>query len=138
MTREKRVTGVGGIFFKVADPAATRDWYQRHLGMTSDEYGTNFEFRQADNPGEKGFCLWSHFRADSDHFEGQLMPNFRVENLDSLLATLRTEGVEVVQEIETHDYGKFAQVIDGDGMKIELWEPVDTAYDEMIGDARTK
>ena len=66
------------------------------------------------------------------------MPNFRVENLDSLLATLRTEGVEVVQEIETHDYGKFAQVIDGDDMKIELWEPVDTAYDEMIGDARTK
>lgn len=133
-----RATGIGGIFFKVDDPAATREWYRRHLGLTTDDYGTSFEWHHADAPERKGFSLWSPFSRDSDYFDAPYMINLRVENLDALLARLRADGVRVLGEIETQDYGRFVHIEDGNGARIELWEPIDDAYDRMIGDARTR
>ncbi len=133
-----RVKGIGGIFFKVADRAATRQWYEEHLGFKIDEHGTNFEWRQADQGKLKGFTQWSPFAESSDYFEQSVMINYRVEDLDGLLVSLKAKGVQVVDEIQAFDYGRFIHIIDGDGTKIELWEPNDIAYDDMLGDARTK
>ena len=133
----KRATGIGGIFFKVDDPAETRAWYQQHLGLTMDDYGTSFEWRHAEAPEKKGFSTWSPFKSSSDYFDAPFMVNFRVENLEELVQTLKDEGVTVIDDIETHGYGKFVHIVDGNGMKVELWEAVDDQYDTMIGDART-
>ena len=133
-----RVTGIGGVFFKVKDPAATRDWYRQHLGFNSDEYGTSFEWRHADQPDHKGFTLWSPFKESTDYFDEPIMINFRVDDMDALLDQLRLEGIEVVSEVQSFEYGKFVHILDNDGNKVELWEPEDSAYDEMIGDARTR
>ena len=129
-----RVTGIGGVFFKVSDPAATRAWYERHLGLRCDEYGTSFEW--GEDKG-RGFTLWSPFTADTDYFEAPFMINFRVEDLDGLMEQLKNDGIEPVSALQVHEYGRFVQIIDCDGNRVELWEPKDDAYDEMIGDART-
>ena len=128
MSTPKRVTGIGGIFFKCADPAATRSWYAQHLGLDESPYGTNFEWRDADNPGKKGSTVWSPFAKDSKYFGSEsqeFMVNFRVENLEWLLAELKKEGIEQVGEMQVFDYGKFAHITDPDGHKIELWEAAD-------------
>ena len=138
--KEKRVTGIGGIFFKSADPAASREWYQKHLGFKTDEYGTSFEFRSTDNPEKKGFTLWSPFNKTTKYFGAEdqsFMINFRVQNLEKLLEDLKAEGVEIVDTIESFEYGKFAHIVDLEGNRIELWEPFDTEYEKMIGDAAT-
>jgi len=127
----KRVTGIGGVFFKCKDPEKVRDWYKTHLGLKTDEYGALFEFRSTDNPDQKGYLQWSPFSDDTEYFEPSLkefMINYRVENLESLLAELKKEGVQIVKEIESFDYGKFAHIIDCEGNKIELWEPVDSVF----------
>ena len=134
----KRVTGIGGVFFKVKDPAMTRDWYKQHLGFNTDEYGSNFEWRQADEGVKKGFTQWSPFKESSSYFDQDFMINYRVSNLDGLLDDLRTKGVEIVDEVQQEDYGKFVHIIDGDGNKVELWEPNDESYDDMVGEGRTK
>jgi predicted enzyme related to lactoylglutathione lyase len=136
----KKVTGIGGIFFKCEDPAEMKEWYKKHLGLETDEYGTNFEWRQADAPDQKGFTQWSPFEKKSAYFgspEQKVMINYRVENLEVLLEQLRNEGVEIVDEVEEHDYGKFVHILDGEGNRVELWEPVDTAYDKIVK-GRTK
>jgi len=136
----KRVTGIGGVFFKCQNPTALKEWYQNHLGIQTDAYGSSFEWRQADVPSEKGFTQWSPFENDSKYFEPSLqefMINYRVENLPKLIELLRTEGVQVVKEIETFSYGKFAHILDLEGHKIELWEPNDVEYDRIVV-ARTK
>lgn len=135
-----RVTGVGGIFFKCQDPDLIKQWYARHLGFQTDQYGTNFEWRQADHPDRKGFTQWSPFKADTTYFEPSPKPfmiNFRVENLEALVPLLKAEGVTVLDDIESFDYGKFVHILDPEGNKIELWEPVDTVYDGYV-DGRTK
>lgn len=140
MEDHKRVTSIGGIFFKCADPDSVKSWYNKHLGLNTDNYGTSFEFRQADNPEKKGFLQWSPMKDSSDYFnpsEKAFMINYRVENLEWLVGQLREEGVTILDEIETYDYGKFVHILDPEGNKIELWEPVDTVYDEMI-EVRTK
>ena len=134
----KRVTGIGGVFFKVKDPSMTRDWYKQHLGFNTDEYGSNFEWRQADEGVKKGFTQWSPFKESSSYFDQDFMINYRVSNLDGLLDDLRTKGVEIVDEVQQEDYGKFVHIIDGDGNKVELWEPNDESYDDMVGEGRTK
>lgn len=137
---KKRVTGIGGIFFKVKDPDATKAWYQRHLGLETDKYGTTFEWRSSDNPDQKGFSQWSPMNADTSYFEPSkkdFMINYRVENLADLVADLKAEGVTVLDEIQTFEYGKFVHILDPDGHNIELWEPVDKAYDGLV-EARTK
>jgi predicted enzyme related to lactoylglutathione lyase len=135
----KRVTGVGGIFFKCQDPHTIKARYARHLGFQTDQYGTNFEWRQAADPGKKGFTQWSPFSADTRYFDPSpkdFMINFRVENLEALVPMLKAEGVTVLDEIEAVEYGKFVHIIDPEGNKIELWEPVDEDYDKIV-DGRT-
>lgn len=143
-TRKGRVVGIGGIFFKTADTGKTRAWYQQHLGLNTDEYGTNFEWRQADDsPADgqrKGFTQWSPFAADTGYFapsDKDFMINYRVVNLEALLEQLRSDGISIVGEVETYEYGKFAHIMDLDGHKIELWEPNDIEY-EKITDGRTR
>lgn len=128
----KRVTGIGGVFFKCEDPNAIKDWYKKHLGIDTDQWGTNFEWRQGADATKKGFTQWSPVSEKSTHFDGALMINYRVENLEELVAQLKKEGIEIVDEIETFDYGKFVHILDNEGNKIELWEPNDVAYDKIV------
>jgi predicted enzyme related to lactoylglutathione lyase len=137
---KKRVTGIGGIFFKTQDPKSTREWYQKHLGLNTDKYGTCFEWRQSEDSTKKGFSQWSPFNGDTEYFQPstkEFMINYRVEDLDWLVEELKKEGITVVDEIETYDYGKFVHIMDLDGNKIELWEPVDDVFESGI-EGRTK
>ena len=125
MSQPKRVTGIGGIFFKSNDPKAMREWYAKHLGLPVSEYGTMFEWRHADEPEKKGTTVWNPFKADTKYFEPsgrEYMLNYRVENLEWLLGELKKEGVEQVGEMQVYEYGKFAHIVDPEGNKIELWE----------------
>lgn len=125
----KRVTGLGGFFFKCEDPGATRDWYKDHLGIPVDQYGWTFWWKDKD--GNDACTQWSPFPVDSTYFEPSQKPfmmNFRVENLEKLLEVLKAEGVTVVGEMQSFDYGKFGWILDPEGNKIELWEPVDKAF----------
>jgi len=136
----KKVTGIGGIFFKCSEPGVTRQWYHDHLGLATDEYGSNFEWRQADDGKRKGFTQWSPFDQDTEYFKssGQdFMINYRVEDLDGLLAQLETEGVKILGEITRHEFGRFAHIVDCDGRTVELWEPNDDEYDKIV-EGRTK
>jgi len=122
----KRVTGLGGVFFKSKNPEKLKSWYATHLGIESGEHGGGFHWREADNPEEKGFTAWSVFEQSSNYFhphEGNFMLNYRVENLEELLKLLTKEGIQTVGEMETYSYGKFAWILDPEGRKIELWEP---------------
>ena len=91
-----RVTGIGGVFFRCKDPAAQRDWCRDQLGLQIDDYGTNLAWRQAKDPEAKGYTQWSPFKNDSEYFEGELMVNYRVEDLDGLLDSLLKSGSEVI------------------------------------------
>ncbi len=136
----KRVTGIGGIFFKCKDPEKTKEWYQKHLGLQTDQYGTSFEGRASDNPAKKTFLQWSPFKNDTEYFgpsEKEFMINYRVADLETLVKALKKEGVTIVDQIETYEYGKFVHIMDLEGNKIELWEPVDEVYDDLI-EKRTK
>ena len=122
----KRVTGLGGVFFKSKDPESMKEWYAKHLGIESGEHGGGFHWRDAENTDEKGFTAWSIFEQATDYFDPaqkEFMFNYRVENLEELLKTLEKEGVEVVGEIQSYPYGKFGWIMDPEGRKIELWEP---------------
>lgn len=124
----KRVTGVGGIFFKSKDPKQTKDWYAKHLGLTIDNYGGSFEWRDAENPEKKGSTIWSPFKEDTTYFApspNEFMINYRVENLEALVESLKKEGVTICDDIATYEYGKFVHIMDNEGRKIELWEPAD-------------
>lgn len=137
---KNRVTGIGGIFFKVKDPDATKSWYQKHLGLSTDKYGTAFEWRSSENPEKKGFTQWSPMKEDTQYFEPSqkdFMINYRVENLEELVQFLQKEGVTILDEIQTFEYGKFVHILDPDGHSIELWEPVDQVYDDLT-EGRTK
>lgn len=125
----KRVTGIGGFFFKANDSKKLVEWYGKHLGLKTDQYGSTFWWK--DNYGNDCSTQWSPFAADTTYFspsEKQFMQNFRVENLEALLENLKQEGVTIVGEIETYDYGKFGWILDPEGNKIELWEPIDKAF----------
>jgi len=126
---KKRVTGIGGIFFKTEDPKASKDWYKKHLGFDTDDYGSTFWWK--DKAGNDCSTQWSPFKKDSEYFEPSkkdFMFNYRVENLKELLDTLKDEGVTIIGEIQEFEYGKFGWILDNDGNKIELWEPVDKAF----------
>src|SRR5436853_4579200 len=116
----KRVTGIGGIFFKTKDPQKTKEWYNKHLGLNAGEYGGIFEWRYDDDTGRKGQTVWNPFKESTDYFapsEKQFMINFRVENLEVLLAELKKEGIEQVGEMQSYDFGKFAHIMDPEGNK---------------------
>lgn len=129
----KKVTGIGGIFFKCKDPQQMKDWYAKNLGLATNEYGSLFEFREADNPSQKAYLQWSPFSEKTKYFEPsqkEFMINYRVENLVELVKELKSSGVTVLDEIEEFEYGKFIHIMDPEGNKIELWEPVDNAFTE--------
>ncbi|MDX1639614.1 MAG: VOC family protein [Balneolaceae bacterium] len=130
----KRVTGIGGVFFKSHQPEKIREWYRRHLGIESDQYGGVFEWRHLEDAEKKGFTVWSPFKKDADYFRPstkEFMINYRVDNLEKLLSVLEEEGVEVAGEIEEYEYGKFGWIMDPEGNKIELWEPNDAVFESM-------
>jgi predicted enzyme related to lactoylglutathione lyase len=125
---KKRVTGLGGVFFKSANPQALQDWYGKHLHIHCGEHGALFKWRLDEDPEKAGYTAWSIFPDDTRYFQpasGDFMFNYRVENLVELLKVLKEEGVQVVGEMEEYPYGKFGWIMDPDGNKIELWEPVD-------------
>lgn len=126
----KRVTGIGGVFFKTKDPKGLGEWYKRYLDLPVDEFGAVFKWidltsKEASTPAQ---TVWSPFKDDTTYFqpsEKQFMFNYRVENLVELLKVLKEEGVQIVGEMEEYPYGKFGWIMDPDGNKIELWEPKD-------------
>jgi predicted enzyme related to lactoylglutathione lyase len=122
----KKVTGIGGVFFKCKNPETIKEWYKQHLGLNTDQYGTTFEWRKEDKPEEKGSTQWSPFSETTKYFEPsskEFMINYRVENLEELVVELKKEGVTICDEIEVYDFGKFIHILDPEGNKIELWEP---------------
>ena len=124
----KKVTGIGGVFFKCKDPGKIREWYKTHLGFDTDQYGTSFEWLQATDATKKGSTQWSPFDETTSYFEPStkdFMINYRVENLEALVEQLKTEGVTIVDKIEVFEYGKFVHIVDVEGNKVELWEPTD-------------
>ena len=129
---KKRVTGIGGLFFKTNDPDATREWYKTHLGFDTNQWGSTLWWK--DMEGKECSTQWSPFPKDTKYFEPSEKPymfNYRVENLEELLQVLKEEGVTVIGEMETYDYGKFGWILDNDGNKIELWEPVDDVLNKF-------
>ncbi|WP_430908227.1 VOC family protein [Maribacter sp. 2-571] len=126
---KKRVTGLGGFFFKTENPDKIKEWYSTHLGLPVDRYGCTFWWKDAE--GNDCITQWSPMDRETDYFspsKSSFMMNFRVANLELLLKTLEKEGVTVVGEIETFEYGKFGWILDPDGNKLELWEPIDSAF----------
>ena len=126
------VTGLGGMFFKAKNPETLKEWYDQHLGFKTDQYGQMFRWIQCEEPQKSGSTQWSIMPNDTKYFspgEKPYMLNYRVGNLVNLLEKLDREGVELVGEMEEFDYGKFGWVMDPEGNKIELWEPVDEAFD---------
>ncbi len=127
----QRVTGIGGVFFKARDPERLRAWYRRHLGLDVQDWGgLAFAPPATQPPGSKsplaGHTTWCIFPADSDYFGGRATPfmiNYRVADLDALLAVLRREGCTVDQKTEVSEYGRFGWVTDPEGNRVELWQP---------------
>lgn len=140
----KKVTGIGGIFFKCKDPKKMREWYQTHLGLNTGQYGAVFEWRQGADTTKKGFTQWSTFSEKTKYFEPStkdFMINYRVENLEALVEQFKKDSVIIVDKIETVEYGKFIHIMDIEGNKIELWEPNDIEYEKLgkqLGSKTTK
>ena len=119
-----RVTGLGGIFFRAGDPAALAEWYATHLGLEVDARfgGARFD----EDVARPGFTLWSPFAEDTPYFgdtQQRYMINFRVDDLDALLAKLRASGVWVDEKTEDGEFGRFGWIRDPEGTRIELWQP---------------
>jgi catechol 2,3-dioxygenase-like lactoylglutathione lyase family enzyme len=125
----KRVTGIGGIFFKSKDPGALGAWYRDHLGLDVTDWGGAI-FNWGGPGSEQGMTIWSAFSSDTTYLEpgtASFMINFRVADLHALLAALRSEGCNVEDRTEETEQGKFGWVIDPEGNKVELWEPPTSA-----------
>ena len=123
----KRVTGIGGIFFKAKDAPALQAWYKRHLGIDVQEWGgAAFPWADATGQPAAGTTAWLIDPMESDHFapsNASFMVNYRVEDLRALVAALEAEGCNVLDKIDDSEYGKFGWVIDPEGNKVELWQP---------------
>jgi predicted enzyme related to lactoylglutathione lyase len=131
-----KVTGIGGIFFRSENPSEINEWYKNNLGMAMDDFGSVFEFRNANRPNEINYLRWSAFKNETDYFhpsEKEFMINYRVQNIEGLVRNLKKTGVTILDEIETFEYGKFVHILDLEGNKIELWEPVDSVLTKMGG-----
>ena len=129
----KRVTGIGGIFFKSENPSQLYEWYEKHLGIQREPHGQGacFAWREpgaadGSEAGAEGMTTWCIFPATTKYFgasKAGFMINYRVENLDALLEDLKKSGVEIDPHREDYEYGRFAWITDPDGNRIELWEP---------------
>ena len=121
----ERVTGIGGVFFKAREPKKMAAWYRDHLGIQSKGGYADFAWREKDNPKRMGRTVWALFPTNTSYFGSSTAPmmiNYRVANLERLLAQLRRDGV-AVEKVEDTDYGRFAWITDPEGNRIELWEP---------------
>ena len=130
-----KVTGIGGIFFHSKNPKKTSKWYGKNLGMAIDDYGSPFEYRNANNPKEINYLRWSPFDENTDYFnpsEKEFMINYRVQNIEGLVENLKKNGVTIVDNIEEYEYGKFVHIMDPEGNKIELWEPIDSFLLKLV------
>ena len=126
MENKKKVTGVGGIFFKCTDPEKIKAWYAEHLGFDTNAYGVSFESGNSGNPEEKTYLHWSPFPENTKYFEPsekEFMINYTVENIEELVEELRQNGVTILDEVEDSEYGKFVHILDCENNKIELWQP---------------
>ena len=124
--KTKKVTGIGGIFFKCNDPKKVKEWYSKNLGLNTDKYGSVFVWYQGADSTKKGFTQWSPFSDKTKYFAPStkdFMINYRVENLENLVKEFKQNGVTVCDTIESYDYGKFVHIMDIEGNKIELWQP---------------
>jgi predicted enzyme related to lactoylglutathione lyase len=123
-----RITGIGGVFFKSRnDRAALAAWYQEHLGIQLESFGGAVLRWPDDKAEDKGLTVWHVAEKESQWFspsDSSFMINYRVDNLEEMAAQLRAAGVEIIQGPESHENGKFAWVMDPDGNKVELWEPM--------------
>ncbi|OWY23466.1 VOC family protein [Sphingobacteriales bacterium UPWRP_1] len=131
-----KITGIGGIFFFSDNPEAAKDWYANNLGLETNPYGAVFEFRNANNPDQINYLQWSVFNRGNSYFEPskkEFMINYRVQNLEAMVDKLKQNGVTVLDTIETYDYGKFVHILDPEGNKIELWEPIDHVLTKLGG-----
>jgi len=123
-----KVTGVGGIFFFTDNPKETTEWYSKNLGLDTNDYGCSFESRNVNRPEEINVLQWSPFKKGSEYFapsKKEFMINYRVQNIEGLVNKLKENGVNILDDIASYDYGKFVHILDHEGNKIELWEPVD-------------
>jgi len=121
-----KVTGIGGVFFFSDNPKETKDWYAKNLGFDTNDWGSTFESRDLHNPEEINSLQWSPFKKGDEYFspsKKDFMINYRVQNIEGLVSQLKENGVTVLDEIATYDYGKFVHIMDAEGNKIELWEP---------------
>ncbi len=122
-----RVTGIGGIFFKARDPESLREWYRKHLGVPLEEWGgAVFKWQTPERPEPDGMTVWNIFPASTGYFgpgPSPFMVNFRVDDLDALLAALREEGCAVDEKVDKSELGAFGWVTDPEGNRVELWEP---------------
>lgn len=135
LANKSRVTGIGGIFFKSDKPKELKEWYKINLGLQIDEYGTNFEWYQGIDSTKRASTQWSIFNSKSKYMEPStkdFMINYRVHKLDELLINLKNNNVIILDTIESFDYGRFVHIMDIDGNKIELWEPIDEVYDKYV------
>lgn len=126
-----KVTGIGGVFFQAQDPEKLKNWYKTHLGFETDQYGAMFAWHENTAQKEKALTQWSVFSDTSTYFapsEKTFMLNYRVANLESLLISLHEGGIAQIGEMQSYEYGKFAWIIDPEGNKIELWEPIDEGF----------
>ncbi|MEA1785459.1 VOC family protein [Arenibacter sp. GZD96] len=129
-----KVTGIGGIFFFSENPEKTKEWYSENLGLEVNQWGSSFEFRNANRPDEINYLQWSPFKPGSEYFspsKKEFMVNYRVQNIEGLVNKLKDNGVPILDSIETFDYGKFVHIMDAEGNKIELWEAVDSVFTAM-------
>ena len=124
----KKVTGIGGVFFKCKDPKKMTEWYAKNLGLTTNPYGATFEWYEGFDSTKKAQTQWTPFSETTKYFEPStkdFMINYRVENLEALVEELKKNGVTIVDTIESYDYGKFVHILDAEGNKVQLWEPKD-------------
>jgi len=123
----EKVTGIGGIFFKAKEPKVLGQWYKANLGIDVQEWGgAAFRWRDADDPERPGSTAWSLFAMDTKYLDPSTAPfmvNYRVSDLDAMLAQLRAAGVQVDEKVEESEYGKFGWAMDPDGNRFELWQP---------------
>ncbi len=132
----KKVTGIGGVFFKCKDPKKLKEWYKKNLGLNTDQYGTNFQWYQGADSTKKGYTQWSPFSEKTTYFgnpEQKFMINYRVADMDYLVKEFKKEGIVMVDSVETVEYGKFLHILDLEGNRVELWEPYDNDYGKITG-----
>ena len=127
-----KVTGIGGIFFFSDNPEKTKEWYAHNLGLEINDWGSSsFESRDINKPEEVNSLQWTPFKKGSDYFapsKKEFMINYRVQNIDGLVKKLKENGVTILDDIASYDYGKFVHIMDAEGNKIELWEPAEADH----------